>query len=306
MSLNNTVKAIFESRKEQEIKQTLRLGVLSDTRPVRGHIWPEMLNELIEDQKADLVVNGGDFTDWSRKWEYKEYLEKIKEHQFKMLHVIGNHDDRFFGNSYFKKHFGSWDFFIDYGNWRLIFLRNTWKTGYGTHRYQRDWLRSICSKAKKTNKKICFFTHVPVFTLFQEMIVDHYEPEKDVSKKMIRDDELHKIIKDYCSICVFGHAHMFAISRTRNTGDHVISGGGAPNLYPCKRINQSPYEYCQENNTGPELTSFSTIQGKAWSVNHSLMIELNQDHTHTISLVRRGGDIHPDYVFKRNKQGFIM
>ena len=108
--LNNRTKEAIEARAANGPLKPLTLGVLSDTRPVNGHIWKEMLDELMVMQRPDIFVNGGDFTDWSRKSEYRDYYNRVQQYGPRSLHVIGNHDDRFFGPSYFRKYFGDWVF----------------------------------------------------------------------------------------------------------------------------------------------------------------------------------------------------
>jgi len=249
-------------------REVLSIGVLSDTRPVRGHIWPEMLEELNHKHDPDIIVNGGDFTDWSRRWEYREYVEMIEPYKHKMVHVMGNHDNRLFGTAYFRKHFGPTDFVIEHGDWILVFVRNAYTLCDGLKRRQRDWLSDMILGDYQHNK-VCLFAHVPQMEYFGGFLNKN---------KLVRDDYMREVLAKV-DLSVFGHAHLLAACST-TTGISVVSGGGAPKLYPVDRF-------------------IHKIEGElrryAWSVNHSLIINLHQGGAFDINMVRRGGDLHPDY-----------
>ncbi|MBD3407325.1 MAG: hypothetical protein GF411_14505 [Candidatus Lokiarchaeota archaeon] len=255
--LNNFTKSALEVVDSDKIK----IGVLSDTRPVSGHIWPEMLSEMASIHKPDVIVNGGDFTDWSLSGEYASYVEKLNTFDILSLHVIGNHDDRLFGPRHFAHYFGDWDLSIEMKHWKIIIVRNTWRFGYGFKSNQIDWLKQELDTTLKT----CVFTHAPIKQLFD----DNLEANPNIIKKMV--DDKGATVLHMADLTFFGHAHLFA-HKAINGNHYFISGGGAPNLFPCKR------------------TAYS------WSINHGMMLELSSNG-YLINMIRRGGDIHPEYQY---------
>jgi len=256
--------------KDEEIKQDLKFALFSDSRPVDNEFyWNTVRSKLLLQHNVDFVINLGDFTKWSWPWEYRNYFSKIPSGSV-MFHMIGNHDNRIFGNWLFKRYFGSWDFTLEYGRWVFVFARNAYVIKYGICPEQKKWLEQELERAHNKFQKVCIFTHVPPLSPFSTLDLPQ--------EKLLEDSRYEKILGSSHApeLAFYGHAHLYA-QRKENRTVHVISGGAAleEDLHDCP------------------IDPPHTYRGQ-----HATLVTVRQKGSFTIELMLPDGTIEPRYTRK--------
>ncbi|MBO8160105.1 MAG: metallophosphoesterase [Thermosipho sp. (in: Bacteria)] len=169
---------------------------------------------------GDMVNRGDVFDEWQTFFEITEPLRQISYFQV----VKGNHEKP---DIYFRKYFGVYNYYSDFGDWRFIYL--DLETGIE---------KAISFLNQYHNSKTIVFMHFPVFT-----VGPYCENKFVLSLK-----KLHEVFKNNNIKLVFS-AHEHNYQRFFVDGVvYVISGGAGAFLYGKKCENEHLIKFCKEHN----------------------------------------------------------
>lgn len=147
---------------------------------------------------ADIIFISGDLTTDGLLSEYKLAKEKIKELEWKLIIVPGNHDERNLGFKLFPEFFGETDFVYTYDNINFVGLassepdRDYGRLGRGRHRRIEESI--------KTNKTTIIGFHHHIIPV----------PHSGRETNIIEDagETLDIILKNEIPLVLMGHRHV--------------------------------------------------------------------------------------------------
>lgn len=200
--------------------------VYGDSRPPENPIHLDLLEQINRSGQLSLIVNTGDFTDWSLPTEYDEYYGIVSVNKTPIFTVVGNHDDRLAGRQYFEHYFGPRNYAFTYSRSTFIVLQNTHIDGYGFYDYNIRWLRGQLERAKES-RAIYVFAHCPTVKPFQGLMDKGYFHIDETD--MEGADEFMDLMTEYDVTAVFyGHEHLYAYGQYNGVAYFITGGGGAP------------------------------------------------------------------------------
>jgi 3',5'-cyclic AMP phosphodiesterase CpdA len=197
---------------------------MGDNRDSNG-IFQKILQQIDKDKSIKFIVNNGDLVDNGKSYQFKNYVNIIKQFDIPILHAIGNHDISFFCffNCYenYEKYIGKRYYAFSYLNSYFIILDNANKKNFDSK--EIIWLKKELKKAKKYKFRFVFF-HVPL-----------YDPSKGFMKKghSLKDlksaKQINNLLDKYKVSMIFAsHLHRFFEGKWQKTPFIVTGGAGAP------------------------------------------------------------------------------
>jgi 3',5'-cyclic-AMP phosphodiesterase len=191
----------------------LKLGFMSDT-----HSYYEQVDRIVAAMNArsdlDLVVIGGDLTDFGLKQEFEWALDRFEKIQVPWVTAIGNHDALSNGKIIFREMFGPYDFSFQYGGIKFVFFNSNGYEFPEANVPDLDWLDRELSDLGGASAAI---------------VVTHHPPD---SKEGIPPEKLpryEQILSDRGVILnTHGHVSQFKVFREGNTAylnvDRALTG----------------------------------------------------------------------------------
>jgi len=210
------------------VKETLRYIIIGDTMTKRNKTYKKLLKQIKKlDIQPEFIFHLGDFVNSGRKKDYKKYLNTIKDCEYPIIHVMGNHEvKKKQGKMYFQRIFGKENFHFDYGNNRFIIMSNADSRTLGLRKYgfsekQLTWLEDLLDDKNPEHKSV--FIHTPPKKVYTKN-TSHLGIL--LKKTLYNEKEFVKLVEQYnVQMVVSGHHHLFA-TFMHNGVRYLSSGGG--------------------------------------------------------------------------------
>lgn len=188
-------------------QDTIIVDLISDS-----HIYHKelrrVINKINDDNRADLVLHLGDFTDGGYQQEYIYSYELMDRLTMPWLTVIGNHDCLSNGESVYKTMFGYEQYEFDLREWHIIVWNSViWELGDRIP--DLEWLEKKLAAVKGQN--IIVATHIPSW-------------DDQLREKW--GDQFENIIAKYnVKLVLLGHEHSYSYaSPYENSIPHLVIG----------------------------------------------------------------------------------
>ena len=192
-----------------EQKSSFRIAVISDTQRFYDEL--EVVVEAINNRNdIDFVVLDGDITDFGTIDEYRWINERMQKLKVPFISVLGNHDCQGNGKKIYKAMYGSFDFTVNIGRNRLVFM-NTNSLEFSDPVPDLNFFRSALSDMDNFDQAL-IFTHIAP-----------YDPDfnRDLEPEFTRIASQGKV-----KVSLHGHQHGYQEPRQPyNDGvEYVIVG----------------------------------------------------------------------------------
>lgn len=176
---------------------------VNDLEPERVTHFRRVTTAILADD-PELVISGGDMTDWGRDAECEAYWSAVPDTlRSRMHHVPGNHELKYDWSDYanYERWFGERNVAVDVGGLHFLFVDTSvfqLDPAYLRHDTM-TWLRDTLEAAGSE----------------PSIIVTHHPPMGDRFYFLPNQDELHRVIEPYPVRGILcGHTHAQRVLRT--------------------------------------------------------------------------------------------
>ncbi len=205
---SNSLTKILSQPQQQGTSQDIHILLIADS-----HANYEGLESVVKKMNplsADFVVHLGDMTELGLAIEYHASLEFLTKINKPLFTVIGNHDTIGSGKNIYRRHFGEYNYFFDYKNFRFVFFNNNYLDFYDTG-IDIHWLKSTI---EQSDKPVILFQHVDPFNAdyFKGSTAEQLNViYKNSNLKAIFHGHLHRYVTSS-----YNHVLVQQIDRTEN------------------------------------------------------------------------------------------